>query len=248
MKSRRLIVVIVLLLTSLILSSCSMVSGLMATETPVPTLTFTPTVTPSSTPTPIPTDTPVPTVTPLPEGRYVEVLGDGSFVYLDYDMQFGMVFPSTWYVVPFESEDEESASEKLVMVDASYADMLTALKPLMDFIAVKPADGDPTDADGVATGIALEGDVYAELALQDALDAQQVPEDAVVVFNEVTTNAAGVEMGLIEYEDSESHTVVCIFKTERGAMVISLASPTSRFESMSDELINIVNSIATGLE
>ena len=240
------ILILVLALASI---SCG-VSDLpfLATETPIPTLTLTPTVIPSSTPTPIPTDTPVPTATPLPEGRHVEVLDDGSFVYLDYDMQFGMVFPSTWYVVPFESEDEESASDELVMVDASYGDMLAALKPLMDFVAVKPTDGDPTDADGVATGIALEGAIYAQLSLSDALSAQETPAGATILFNEVIENAAGGEMGLLEYEDNESHTVICIFKTEKGAMVISLASPTPRFENMSDEIIDIVNSIATGLE
>lgn len=241
MKSRSFAVVTGLLLMSLVISSCNMAGGPAATQTPVPT--FTPTIPPSPTPTPIPTDTPVPTATPPPTGKHVEVLEDGSFVLLDYDMKYGMVYPSTWYVVPFDSEDEATATEKLVAVDASYADMLAALKPLMDFMAVKPTDGNPKDADGVATGIALGGDIYAQMSLSDVLAAQQVPADATILYNEVITNASGVEMGLLEYENSQNHTVVCIFKTEKGAMVISLVSPTPRFESMSQEMIDIVSSI-----
>lgn len=235
----------VLVLASLAISSCSAAGGLFATPTTTSTLTFTPTITPSATPTLTPTDTPtpIPTATPLPTGKHVEVSDDGSFVFLDYDMKYGMVFPSTWHVVPFGSEDESAATEKLVAVDASYNDMLTALKPLMDFIAVKPTEGNPKDADGVVTGLTLEGDVYAQMSLQDAMAAQQVPSGATVVFNDIITNASNVEMGLIEYEDPNNHTVVCIFKTANGAIIVSLASPTPKFADMSQELINIVGSI-----
>lgn len=241
MKRWVLIVVAGLTLLSLVISSCSVVGGFLATPTPTPTLTFTPTLTPTATPTP--TDTPTPTATPLPTGKHVEVLEDGSFVFLDYDMKYGMIFPSTWYVVPFDSEDESGATEKLVAVDASYKDMLAAVKPLMDFIAVKPTDGSPKDADGVVTGLTLEGDAYAQMSLQDALASQQVPPGATVVFNDVITNASGVEMGLLEYEDPTNHTVVCIFKTEMGAVITSLSSPTPKFAGISQEMIDIVGSI-----
>lgn len=243
MNAKLIAVLTGLLLASLVFSSCNAVGGLLATPTPTPTLTFTPTITPSATPTPTPTNTPTPTATPLPTGRHVEVLDDGSFVYLDYDMKYGMVFPSTWYVIPFDSEDETAATDGLIAVDVSYKDLVAALKPLMDFVAVKPTEGNTKDADGMATGIALEGDIYAQMALSDVLASQQVPADATVLYNEVITNASGVEMGLLEYENSQNHTVVCIFKTEKGAMVISLASPTPKFESISQEMIDIVGSI-----
>lgn len=243
MKGKTFIVVTGLLLISLVISSCDMAGGPAATPTPVPTLTFTPTIPPSPTPTPIPTDTPTPTATPLPSGKQVEVLEDGSFVFLDYDMKYGMIYPSTWYVVPFDSEDEPAATEKLIAVDGSYKDMITAMRAITGFLAVKPTDGNPKDADGVATGIALEGDVYAQMSLPDVLAAQQVPSDATVLYNDVITNASGVEMGLLEYENIQSHTVICIFKTEMGAMVISLVSPTPKFEGMSQEIIDIVGSI-----
>jgi hypothetical protein len=64
-----------------------------------------------------------------------------------------------------------------------------------------------------------------------------------VVFNDVITNASGVEMGLLEYENTENHTVVCIFTTGKGAIIISIASPTPKFGGMSQELIDIVGSI-----
>lgn len=243
MNTKMITVLTGFLLISLVFSSCNAVGGLLATPTPTPTLTFTPTITPSATPTPTPTNTPTPTATPLPTGRHVEVLDDGSFVYLDYDMKYGMVFPSTWYVIPFDSEDETAATDGLIAVDASYQDIVAALKPLMDFIAIKPTEENPKDADGVVTGLTLEGDAYAQMSLQDALAAQQVPEGATVVYNEVITNASGVEMGLLEYDDNTNHTVVCIFKTGKGAVVISLASPTPKFEGVSQELIDIVGSI-----
>jgi hypothetical protein len=173
----------------------------------------------------------------------VDVLEDGSFVFLDYDMKYGMIFPSTWYVVPFDSEDEAAATEKLVAVDPAYKDMLAAVKALMNFMAVKPTEGNTQDADGMVTGLALEGDVYAQMSLQDALAAQEVPQGATVVFNDVITNASGVEMGLLEYENTENHTVVCIFTTGKGAIIISIASPTPKFGGMSQELIDIVGSI-----
>lgn len=242
MKRKTFIAVTGLLLMSLVFSSCTM-AGPAATPTPVPTLTFTPTIPPSATPTPVPTDTPIPTATPLPTGRHVEVADDGSFVFLDFDMKYGMVFPSTWHVVPFDSEDEASTTERLIAVDASYNDMLAALKPLMDFVALKPTEGNPKEADGVVTGLTLEGDAYAQMSLQDAMNAQQVPPGATVVYNDVITNASGVEMGLLEYEDTNNHTVVCIFKTGMGAIIVSLASPTPKFESMSQELIDIVGLI-----
>lgn len=243
MKRKMFIAATGLLLLSLVVSSCDLAGAPAATSTPVPTLTFTATIPPTPTPTPIPTDTPVPTATPLPTGRHVETLEDGSFVFLDYDMQYGMVYLPAWHIVPFGSDDETAASEDLVAVDASYNDMISALKPLMDFIAIKPTEGSPKDADGVATGLTLEGDAYAQMSLQDALAAQQVPEGASVLYNDVITNASGVEMGLLEYDDKTNHTVVCIFKTGKGAVVISLASPTAKFEGMSQELIDIIGSI-----
>jgi len=241
MKRWIFVVVVMLTLLSLTISSCSAVGGLFATPTPTPTLTFTPTLTPTATSTP--TETPTPTATPLPTGKHVEVLEDGSLVFLDFDMKYGMIYPSTWHVVPFDSDDEATATEELVAVDASYTDMLAAMRAMVDFIALKPADGNPKEADGVATGLTLEGDAYAQMSLQDALAAQQVPEGATVVFNQVITNASGVEMGLLEYEDTANHTVICIFKTEKGAVIVSLASPTPKFEGMSQELIDIVGSI-----
>jgi hypothetical protein len=242
MKRKIFTVIAGLMIMSLVISSCNMGEP-APTPTPIPTSTFTPTTIPSATSTSTPTDTPTPTATPLPTGKHVDVLEDGSFVFLDYDMKYGMIYPSTWYVVPFDSDDEAAATEQLIAVDASYGDMLAALKPLMDFIAVKPSDESPKDADGVATGIALEGDVYTQMSLPDVLAAQQVPADATVLYNEVITNASGVEMGLLEYENSQNHTVVCIFKTEKGAMVISLASSTPKFESISQEMIDIVGLI-----
>ena len=242
MKGKTFLVMTGLLLASLVMSSCNS-AGPVVTPTPIPTLTFTPTVTP----TPVPTNTPIPTATPLPTGRHVEIAGDGSFVFLDYDMRYGMIFPSTWYIVPFNSDDETVSAERLIAVDASYNDMLVTLKPLMDFIAIKPTGNNPKDADGMATGLTLEGDVYAQMSLKEVIALQQVPEGATVIYNDVITNASGVEMGLLEYEDTNNHTVVCIFKTDMGAVIVSLASPTPKFADMSQEMIDIVSSIATDL-
>lgn len=245
MKRKMFIAIAGLMLMSLFVSSCSAVGGLFATPTPTPTLTFTPTTTPSATPTSTPTDTPTPTptATPLPTGKHVKALENGSFVFLDYDMKYGMAFPSTWNVVPFGSDDEAAATEKLVAIDASYKDMISATKSMTDFIAVKPTKGNPQDADSVATGLTLKGDAYAQISLRDALASQKVPSGAKMVFNDVITNASGVEMGLLEYEDKVNHTVVCIFKTKMGAVVMSLATPKAKFANMSQELIDMVGSI-----
>jgi hypothetical protein len=73
--------------------------------------------------------------------------------------------------------------------------------------------------------------------------AQQVPSGATVIFNDIITYASDVEMGLIEYEDSNKHTAVCIFKTANDAIIVSLASPPPKFADRSQELINIVGSM-----
>lgn len=244
MKGKFCIAVTGVMLISLALSSCGVVGGLFATPTPTPTLTFTPTITPSVTPTLTPTDTPTPTATPLPTGSHVEMLEDGSSLYLDYDLGYGMVYPSTWYVIPYDSEDEAEASAKLVAVDASYKDLIGATKSMTDFIAVKPTEGNTQDLDGMTTGVPLIGNLFAQMPLQDALASQQVPEGATVVFNQVITNAAGVEMGVLEYQNEETHTVVSIFQTDQGAMVISLVTPTPKYEAMYQEIVAILNSIA----
>jgi hypothetical protein len=171
------------------------------------------------------------------------VMEDGSYVFVDYDLKYGMIYPSTWYVIPFDSEEEEAATEKLVAVDPGYKDLLSAFGGLMDFVALKPNQTDPKDVDASVSGLAIEGEVYVQLPLKDALASQEVPEGAIVIFNDIVTNASGVEMGLLEYESEGAHTIVGIFKTEKGMVVISIATPMEKFESMYQEIVDIIGAI-----
>ena len=90
--------------------SCSMtgVSGLLATETPVPTFTFTPT--PTLIPSPTFTPSPTPSPTPRPTGVAALPQADGSTVFMDYDNRFQLALPADWAVILI---DKETISETI---------------------------------------------------------------------------------------------------------------------------------------
>jgi hypothetical protein len=104
------IFLIVLLLTGILLTTaCSGVSGLFATQTPTPTLTYTPTLTPTSTSTPTPTLTPTPTstptITPTPTATFTPTPTPTPLgYYSNNQLNFSMTLPPDWEISEKENQ------------------------------------------------------------------------------------------------------------------------------------------------
>src|SRR5512139_1309782 len=97
----------VIFLTVLVLTilSCQGIGGFnpFATTTPSPTATFTPS--PTFTPSQTPTRTQTPSPVPLPTGVTTEEQSDGSTLFVDYDNQYQLNIPKTWFLIPLSSDD-----------------------------------------------------------------------------------------------------------------------------------------------
>jgi len=110
MSKRQIILLVAGALFSITTSACGMISGLFATETPVPTNTPLPT----STPTPSPTVTPVPTVVEAAEepctlspfsSLPTEYQTSDTVTHVDEEAGYELAFSETWVLVDMVEGD-----------------------------------------------------------------------------------------------------------------------------------------------
>ena len=213
-----------------------------AADTPTQTSAFTPS--PTATSTQSPANTPSLTSTPSPTGRHVEELASNNFRFTDYDFGYEIICPSDWIVVPMQSEEQEAASARLRALDpSSFGALELAMRGLPGILAVKPTGDNNTDLDILAIGIGYEGEVFAATSLQDAIDHQEIPKGAKLLFKDIVTNESGTEMGRVEWDDGETHTITSVFKTDKGLVILSITAPTAKFESVSQELEDLIGTV-----
>jgi hypothetical protein len=203
----------ILVLAALACSGLSDVSHVFATDTPTPTLTFTPspTLTPSTTlsPTSTATLTPSPLSTAVAAGSNTEEQADGSTLFTDYDNQYQLTLPQDWFILPFSSEDMADILKSMSDKNPEFKQMAQSFKNLdpgvIRIMALK-IDSKYVQA-GAAPSLsvlAIDNKVMNSMPMDfvlGALEESFKQQGADVSSSGSTmTNANGVEMGSIDYQ------------------------------------------------
>jgi hypothetical protein len=216
----------------------SSVTGLFATATPTPTLTFTPT--PTFTPSPTPTFTPSPTATstPLPTGVLTEPLADGTNRFTDYDNKYSLVLSGDWIIIPIQKDELEALLNKLSQDNPNLVDSAKAFQDLDPKVIRVVALNGNTEyfASGYASNLnitAIDDATLSALPLSfisGALEESFKQQGMTVLTEGVNTveNNNGVEMEYIDIEQDfggeKIQQRLLLFKSDDKLIMITIST------------------------
>jgi hypothetical protein len=242
--------------------SCQGVAGFnpFATATPTPTLTFTPSPTSTPSPTPSPTQTPSPV--PL-TGVTTEEQSDGSTLFVDYDNQYQLNIPKTWFVIPLSSDDLVDILKELSKKNPAFQDtakMFAQLDP--DVIRVIAVNEDKKYiANGYSTNVtvtAIEDKLMSSMPLDfvtGAMEESIKQQGATVIPSQesAANNTHNVKIGSFEYQQTvptatgakvQVHAKALIFQANGKLIMIQLAVP----KQFAKELLPVMAQIADSVQ
>lgn len=248
----------ILALTALSCSSVANVSNLFATDTPTATSTLTPSPTFTPSPTSTPTQTPSPSPTPLPTGSKTEEQADGSTLFTDYDNQYQLALPKGWMILPLSSGDMADILKGISEQNPEFKDIAETFKNLdPDMIRIMALNmNSKYSQNGFSTTLgvmAIDNKVMSSMpmdfvtgALEESITqqgAQQLSSN-----NNVVTNANGVEMGILDYQQSvpsplggqvSARYKVIVFQAGGKMIMVQLGTP----KQFGDQFLPVMDQI-----
>jgi hypothetical protein len=246
--------VMLLALTSI---SCG-VSNLpfLATETPMPTMTFTPS--PTSTPSSTPTPTIAPSATPLPTGVQNEEQSDGSTLFNDYDNKYQLVLPEEWVAIPFDQNELGVLVDQLSKGNPKFKDAAEAFKNLDPnvFRLVALNQNKKYFETGAVPNVnitALENSVLSAMPLSFVTGAleESFKNNGMQVVSEgvnVIDNPNGVEIEFLDIEQEANGIKIAqrviVFQSNNKLIMITLTAP----ESFRDEVFTYADVIGASVK
>ncbi len=253
----------ILVLAALSCSGLSDVSSLLATDTPTPPLTFTPspTLTPSPTSTPSLTPSPSPSPTGLAAGSKTEEQADGSTLFTDYDNHYQVTLPKGWFILPFSSEDMANILQSMSDKNPEFKQMVESFKNLdPDVIRIMALQMDSKYMQGGAAPnlsvLAIDNKAMSSMPMDIVLGTleQSFKQQGADVSSSgsTMTNANGVEMGSIDYQQlvpSPSGSKIrvryrtILFQSGDKMIMVQLGTPKDYIEEFLPVMDQIADSV-----